>query len=121
MAHLHKLASYAHGVLTERWGTEAVAPVNMTGGLLSLGLPIPQGWPAEAQADCAKLIGIALRDTYQMQIIPFTVAMHGRLTHVARISAQVYLSEEDVDHLAENVLAVARSCAGSAAAAQSLP
>merc|ERR1712113_23887 len=97
-------------MLTARWGVEAVAPAIMTGSLITVGLPIPRAWSAEAQADCALIIGNTLRDTYKMQIIPFQLSMHNVTTHVARISAQVYLAREDFDNLATHALAIAKTC-----------
>ena len=89
----------------------------MTGGLFTIGLPIPTDWSADAQSACAQTIGNTLRDTYGMQIIPFTLDMHNVSTHVARISAQVYLERSDFDDLASNTLAVAKTCAPNATAA----
>merc|ERR1711894_828165 len=89
IAYLNELATYAHAKLTTRWKTEAVAPANMTGGLLTVGLPIPSDWSEEMQKECATQIGTTLRDGYKMQIVPFVLGMNGSRRHVARISAQV--------------------------------
>jgi len=110
IAYLHELAAYALESLPDRWSTEAVAPISMTGGLVTIRLPIPLDWTPAAQSTCAAAIGNTLRDSYGMQIIPFTLKMHNRTVHVARISAQVYLSKEDFDALAENTLVVAKLC-----------
>merc|ERR1712048_845568 len=101
---------YALEVLPARWSTEAVAPIDMTAGLVTIQLPIPVTWAPDAQSNCALTIGNELRDSYGMQIIPFTLKMHNATVHVARISPQVYLSREDFDKLAANTLAISETC-----------
>merc|ERR1712048_577026 len=101
---------YALEVLPARWSTEAVAPIDMTAGLVTIQLPIPVTWAPDAQSRCALTIGDELRDSYGMQIIPFTLKMHNATVHVARISPQVYLSREDFDKLATNTLAISDTC-----------
>lgn len=103
--HLRELGHWAVKHLSERWQTEAVAPISMSAGLITMRLPIPLDWPLEAQRACASNIGTALRDMYGMQIIPFTLPLPNE-TQVARISMQVYLEKSDVAALASNTLSI---------------
>ena len=116
VSYLHSLATWAAAMLSKRWGTEAVAPENMTAGLITVRLPIPMSWSGAAQAACATAVAGpegGLVKTYQMQIIPFPLPLDGigpSLGWWARISAQVYLSREDFHALANHTLELAAQC-----------
>lgn len=110
LSYLHDLATWGGELLAERFGTGLVAPRNMTGGLFTVGLPVPASLSPEEQTVCAKTIGLELLARHQMQIIPFTIGGASGTQHVARISAQVYLERQDFEDLATNTLAIASEC-----------
>lgn len=118
LAYLHELAAWGGELLADRFGTHLVAPMNMTAGLLTVGLPVPTSLSPEDQSSCALMIKEELLARHQMQIIPFTITGASGLQHVARISAQVYLERQDFEDLAANTLAITSEC-GSAKAAGS--
>ena len=65
--YLKDLGSYALRTLTASWGTQAAAPDAMTGGLLTVGLPIPSNWSSAAKSACAGTISSTLVHKHHMQ------------------------------------------------------
>ena len=84
-------------MLAQRWGTELEIDEATVGTMATVPLPARAGTDADAAASLRDALLFEDRIEVQMH------AAHGRLW--ARISAQVYNDESDVERLAEAVLA----------------
>ena len=92
--YLQDLAHWSQVYLTTRWGTAAIAPLNMTSALFNVELP------AAAQAPgVAGRLQQALMDEHDAYVVVYENG--GR--QWTRLSAQVYLGREDFIWLADTV------------------
>lgn len=90
--YMHDLAWEAGEILSERWGTRVDVPRSMVGAMITVPLPERAG---TTDADAARLrLALLLEDRIELQMH----AWRGRLW--ARVSAQVYNEELDVERLA---------------------
>jgi isopenicillin-N epimerase len=96
-AYNHGLAWEAARMLTERWGTELTTPEAMVGTMATLPLPERLGSTKEEAGRLRDALLFEERIEVQLH------AWRGRLW--VRISAQVYNEREDIERLAEAVLA----------------
>ena len=95
-AYMHALAWRAAELLTTRWGTPLTTPREMVGAMVTVPLPTILGGSDDAAS--ALRLALLLEDRIEVQI----VALGGRLW--ARVSAQVYNDEADIERLADAVL-----------------
>lgn len=101
-AYQRQLLSAAVALLTQRWGTEALAPPEITGAMTLVRLPfgVSHNAPAGATSEHAK----AVQDCLYLNNIEVPVK-NLRFRLYVRLSAHVYNSIGDFEKLAEAVLA----------------
>lgn len=96
--HNRALALRARRVLTERWGTDPAAPESMTGPMTTLPMPPRVGRDAEDAARARDRLLFEHRIEVQVH------AWRERIW--ARVSAQLYNDDEDLERLAAAVAAL---------------
>lgn len=96
--HNRALARRARSLLTERWGTEPAAPEAMTGPMTTI--PMPERLGSEPEDAARVRDRLLFEDRIEVQVH----AWRGRIW--ARVSAQLYNDDDDLERLAAAVAAL---------------
>ncbi len=91
----HDLAQRAAGLLRDRWGSQAGAPVEMFSSMATVALPVDGPATAAAAADLRQ----TLRGDYRIEV--YIMPFNGRLW--VRLSAYLYNEMSDYERLADAV------------------
>jgi isopenicillin-N epimerase len=94
----HRLAWHAGTRLAERWGTRLPVPEEMVGTMVTL--PIPKRLGATPDAAASVRDRLLFEHRIEVQIHAWRDSLW------ARVSAQVYNDEEDIERLAEAVVSL---------------